>query len=94
MLMTLDQKCQSAEGPRFTLQAVITKLDMLSTMKDNAAVDQLKKIESDIFKAAPTCLPQILTSTERHPPIGIQNLRRSIAEACGIGRIRTTVVHG
>jgi len=94
MLQDLDQQCQSSEGQKFTVQAIITKLDLLTTVNDSTATDQLKKIQKDIFDAAPTCLPPILTSTVKYPYLGIREVRQSIVEACGVGRVRSTIVHG
>ncbi|TCD69075.1 hypothetical protein EIP91_008973 [Steccherinum ochraceum] len=92
MLQDLDARCQSSQGQKFTLQAVITKLDLLTSEDQKQAATRLQQTTQDIFKFAPTCLPPILTSTARHPPIGIDTLRQSIAEACGIGRVKSTVV--
>ncbi|KAH8104019.1 P-loop containing nucleoside triphosphate hydrolase protein [Cristinia sonorae] len=93
MLQDLDQRCQSSLGQKFTLQAIITKLDLLLTLDSKTAKDQLKKIRQDIFEAAPTCLPSIMTSTALHPFVGIHEMRQSVAEACGVGRVRSTILH-
>lgn len=90
--MDLDRRCQSPEGQRVTLQAIITKLDLLASIEETDGVELLKKIQKDIFEAAPTCLPPILTSTLRHPQIGVREVRQSIMEACGIGHVRSTIV--
>lgn len=82
MLASLDEQCQSSAGIKFTLQAVITKADLLVTRETLSSVEKMQK---DIFEAAPTCLPAILTVALKQPHIGIEELRRSIAEACGLG---------
>lgn len=86
MLADLDARCQSSEGQQFTLQAVVTKLDrlLMSKDRDGDGPAWLKRIRADIFESAPTCLPPILTST-RHPwTVGIDELRKNIAEACAV----------
>lgn len=93
MLHDLDQRSQSTEGQSFTLQAVVTKLDLLASKDDKDASKLVEKIRKDIFEAAPTCLPPIFTSTEHHPQFGIPELRQSIVEACGTGRVTSTILH-
>lgn len=93
MLQDLDQQCQSSLGQRFTLQAIITKLDLLLSVNEMSGAEQLKKIQADIFEAAPTCLPPIMTSVVKHPFLGIDEVRQSIAEACGVGRVKSTILH-
>ncbi|KAJ2921228.1 hypothetical protein H1R20_g15863, partial [Candolleomyces eurysporus] len=80
MLQHLSRYLISKEGTQpFTLQSVITKVDLVPSNQVAAAIGQIKK---DIFAAAPLCLPPILTSCEMDPPFGIENIRKNIAEAC------------
>lgn len=64
----------------FTLQSVITKLDLLPQGQLQSVIGKMKK---EIFEAAPLCLPPILTSCEMNPAYGVEKVRKSIAEACG-----------
>jgi len=83
MLQTLDAQCQLSGGSKFTLQAVITKADVLvDNVKDGPGA--IRAIQQDIFETAPTCLPAIITSALKHPFFGIEEVRTSIAEACGL----------
>ena len=66
---------------RFTLQAVITKADSFPAVDLNAT---LAKIKSDIWDAAPLCLPPIVTSAHMNPPFGIDALRQNIASVCNL----------
>ena len=77
MLESLDQKCQGS----LTLQAVITKAD---TIPPGSAAEVIGKMRTQIVQAAPTCLPAILTSASMKPPFGIEEVRKSIAEACSL----------
>ena len=83
MLRSLDEQCQASGGLRWTLQAVITKTDSLRMGELAKAV---KEIQAGIFEAAPTCLPPILTSVRQQPYMGVDRVRESIVEACGLGR--------
>ncbi|CAL1715261.1 unnamed protein product [Somion occarium] len=85
MLQSLDSQIQSSSGSRFTLQGIITKVDTVGA----GAADAVTKIQKDIFEVAPTCLPAIVTSATRRPLYGIEDVRRSIVEACGLGNIQT-----
>ncbi|KAH7910288.1 P-loop containing nucleoside triphosphate hydrolase protein [Hygrophoropsis aurantiaca] len=85
MLSSLDAQVQSFAGTRFTLQAIVTKADTLR--RDGR--EQIERIHKDIFAAAPTCLPPIIAAIP--PPgglrsFGVDEVRRSIVEACGIIR--------
>lgn len=80
MLQSLDEQIQSSKGNRFTLQAILTKVDTL----ESDSVAMVKKTQKEIFQTAPTCLPALLTSSTRRPPFGIDEVRRNIAEACGL----------
>ncbi|KAJ2917099.1 hypothetical protein MD484_g3309, partial [Candolleomyces efflorescens] len=82
MLQHLSQYLMSKDGKQpFTLQSVITKVDLVPSNQIAATVEKMKK---DIFAAAPLCLPPLLTSCEMDPPFGIDKVRKNIAEACGL----------
>jgi GTP-binding protein len=81
MLQSLSDKITSHGGSRHTLQAVITKVDSVPMAELPA---QLKRMREEIFKAAPVCLPPLLTSVVQHPFIGIEEVRRNILDACGL----------
>jgi GTP-binding protein EngB required for normal cell division len=78
MLQSLDEKCRDA---KFTLQAIVTKLD---TVPPGDAAKVVARMRTQVFEAAPTCLPVILTSANMQPPFGIEEVRKSVAEACGL----------
>lgn len=69
----------------WTLQSIITKTD---TIPVNDVPMVIQKLRKDIHDAAPLCLPPILTSTEMKPPFGIDEVRKSIVDVCGLHRIR------
>ena len=82
MLTYLQDKLVSQDGTQpFTLQAVITKVDLATEATASETIKQMKK---EIFESAPLCLPPILTSCEMEPPFGIDKVRQSIATACGL----------
>lgn len=81
MLRALDEQCQSSAGLKFTLQAVITKADTIPVGKINTHIPKMKR---DIFEAAPTCLPTIITSAGEHPFFGVEEVRKAITEACSV----------
>jgi GTP-binding protein len=66
---------------RFTLQSIITKADCIPSDK---VEDVIGKMRKQIWKAAPLCLPPIVTSAGLSPPFGIDEVRKSVAEACGL----------
>ena len=78
MLQSLDARFQASGGAGWTLQAVLTKVD---TIEGTGALPALQR---EIFELAPTCLPPVVTSALKHPRLGIEELRRSIAEACAL----------
>lgn len=80
MLKHLDQKVQSGR-PRWTLQAIITKADLVSLHNREAAIEGIKRA---IFENAPTCLPPIVTASLKSDGLGIDDVRRSIVEACDL----------
>ena len=77
MLQFLDEKCQGS----LSLQAVITKVD---TIIPGGVSRATAKMRTKIIEAAPACLPAILTSANMTPPFGIEQVRKSIIEACGL----------
>lgn len=87
MLRSLNEQCQISDGRNLTLQGIITKADTLSP----ESVKQVKKMQDDIFEAAPTCLPAIVTIASKYPFFGIEEVRKSIVEACGVGRVDSRV---
>ena len=80
MLAHLSQIIIS-QRERFTLQAVITKLDDVEPTKVD---DNVRQIRMDIQKATQFCLPPILTSVYMNPNFGVEELRRNIEKACGL----------
>lgn len=82
MLQRLDEQCQAASGTTFTLQAIITKADNLLRSANGRGA--IKDIQKDIFETAPTCLPAIVTAALDDSRLGIDEMRKSIAEACGL----------
>ncbi|KAL6306249.1 P-loop containing nucleoside triphosphate hydrolase protein, partial [Sparassis latifolia] len=81
MLESLHSRCLASAGLNFTLQAIITKVDALSVAE---LASQIQKMQKEIFEAAPTCLPPIVTTAIKEPRIGIDEVRKSIIEACGL----------
>jgi GTP-binding protein len=81
MLRQLDEKVQSG-GVRWTLQAIITKADLVSPHNQQAAIEG---INSAIFENAPTCLPPIVTASLKSNGLGLDDVRRSIVEASNLG---------
>jgi len=79
MLQSLDERVQASAGLKFTLQAIITKVDTIPDRKLTSSIVQMKK---DIAEAAPTCLDPIVTSTAKYPYIGIDAVRNAITQAC------------
>jgi len=82
MLQNLDQRIQSGDA-KWTLQAIVTKADIVSPDKLDAAI---KGIKQAIFENAPTCLPPIVTASSKSNGLGVSDVRRSIVEACGLAR--------
>ncbi|KAG6897698.1 hypothetical protein C0992_012167 [Termitomyces sp. T32_za158] len=82
MLAHLSTKLINERGIQpFTLQAVITKADCIPGNNVSETIAQLRR---DIFKAAPLCLPPIVTSATMSPPYGIDDVRKNIAQACDL----------
>ena len=83
MLQELDEKVQSG-GVRWTLQAIITKADLVSGRNQQSAIEGISKT---IFEHAPTCLPPIVvTASLKSNGHGLNDVRRSILEACHLHR--------
>jgi GTP-binding protein len=82
MLQDLDNKIQSGNA-RWSLQAIITKADLVSCHKLEATIESIKRT---IFENAPTCLPPIVTASLKSDGLGVNDVRRSIVEACGLAR--------
>jgi len=80
MLQHLDDKVQSGDT-RWTLQAIITKADLVSPHSQEAAIEGIRRA---IFESAPTCLPPIVTSSLKSNGLGVNDVRRSIVEACDV----------
>ncbi|KAH9175937.1 P-loop containing nucleoside triphosphate hydrolase protein [Lactarius sanguifluus] len=80
MLQHLDEKIQS--GSRWTLQAVITKADLVPLHRDTT----ISSIKRTIFENAPTCLPPIVTGSLKSTStsVGVDDLRMSVMEACAL----------
>ncbi|KAI9464510.1 P-loop containing nucleoside triphosphate hydrolase protein, partial [Lactarius psammicola] len=81
MLRDLDEKIQS--GSRWTLQAIITKADLVPLHRDRT----ISSIKRTIFEHAPTCLPPIVTGSLKKSTstaMGVNDLRLSIIEACAL----------
>jgi len=74
-----DTQSQSQSRP-WSLQAIITKADCIPPDK---AQQVLTTMRTQIWEAAPLCLPSIVTSTQMDPPFGIEEVRMNIADACG-----------
>jgi GTP-binding protein len=79
MLQNLDEQYRASAGLRFTLQAIITKVD---TIPDNEISTHIPKMKQKIVEAAPTCLTTILTSARQRPFFGIDEVRTAIIRAC------------
>jgi GTP-binding protein len=80
MLQELDEKIQS--GSRWTLQAIITKADLVPLNRDT----NISSIKRTIFEHAPTCLPPIVTGSLKSTStaLGVDDLRMSVMEACAL----------
>ena len=90
MLQSLEKKCQEQENTiPWTLQAIITKADQMDG--DRAA---LRAIQDDIFKTAPTCLPPLAVAITKRAQVGVDRIRDSMTEACGLGQAQAKIVHG
>ncbi|PPR07817.1 hypothetical protein CVT24_002897 [Panaeolus cyanescens] len=82
MLDHLSKSLLTDRGTQpFTLQAVITKVDLVPSSELQAT---LKKIRDDIWKSAPLCLTPLVTSSAMKPPFGIEAVRKNIREACSL----------
>jgi len=80
MLVHLSSLLLDDKGlQRFTIQAIITKADMIPPLDGHVFLERTRKI---ILDAAPLCLPPIVTSAQMKPPFGIDTLRRNILGVC------------
>lgn len=82
MLQDLDHKIQSGDA-MWSLQAIITKADLVSSHELDATEESMKR---SILENAPTCLPPIVTASLKSDGLGVNDVRRSIVEACGLTR--------
>jgi GTP-binding protein len=82
MLQDLDNQIQSGQI-RWSLQAIITKADLVSCHNLDSTINGITKT---IFENAPTCLPPIVTSCLKSDGQGVNDVRCSIVEACGLAR--------
>ena len=83
MLTHLSKKLVTLRGPQpFTLQAIITKADLVPTESLQMHISYIQK---DIWECAPLCLPPIVTSCARRSPhFQIDLVRKNIADVCGL----------
>lgn len=86
MLQHLSKQCELAQagGKHITLQAILTKADALD---ERTARSQVQEAQGLIFEAAPMCLPAIVSACGKSAQLGIDSVRASIVEACGVGYI-------
>ena len=84
MLQDLDNKVQTGQVS-WSLQTIITKADLVSRHNLDTTIDGIKRT---ICENAPTCLPPIVTSSLKSDGPGVNDVRRSIVEACGLARSR------
>ncbi|KAI0692496.1 P-loop containing nucleoside triphosphate hydrolase protein [Cytidiella melzeri] len=91
MLAHLNQQCEKAlaNNHHVTLQAVFTKCDLLRVN----APRELQRMQDEIFETAPLCLPGIITATSNNMRVGVDKVRQSIIDACGLGRVAATIRH-
>lgn len=90
MLQSLEEKCQEQTNANpWTLQAIITKADQMTG--DRAA---LRAIQDDIFKTAPECLPALAAAITKRAQVGVERIRESMIEACGLGQVQANIVRG
>ncbi|KIL56517.1 hypothetical protein M378DRAFT_89191 [Amanita muscaria Koide BX008] len=81
MMLTHLSEILVSQRERFTLQAVITKVDDISLDEVGGAV---KRIREGIREVTHLCLPPIVTSAKMQPPFGIEEVRKNIGQACGL----------
>jgi len=84
MLAHLSRLMTARPTQPWSIQSVITKVDAVP-------VDQIATIVSSITQqihaSAPLCLRPIITSAQMTPPYGIDQLRKNIIDACGVGSV-------
>lgn len=83
MLQHLNDKLQAnvATRAQLTLQAILTKVDTIPAENASASI---KATQADIFKYAPICLPALLTAVTPKVAVGIDAVKASISEVCGV----------
>ena len=83
MLQHLNDKLHASVGTRaqLSLQAILTKVD---TIPANDASTMIKQIQSDIFQYAPICMPPLLTTITPKFAFGVDMVKASIVETCGV----------
>lgn len=77
-LEMLDALSQTGSLP-WTYQAIFTQIDRLSP----AQIGETAKLKDELHRIAPTCLPPLFTASLK-PRLGIDTVRSSILEACGM----------
>ncbi|KZV69272.1 P-loop containing nucleoside triphosphate hydrolase protein [Peniophora sp. CONT] len=77
-LEMLDALSQTGSVP-WTYQAIFTQIDRMST----AQIGEMAKLKDELHRIAPTCLPPLFTASLK-PRLGIESVRSSILEACGL----------
>ncbi len=97
MLSHLNTQCTQAlaNGRHITLQAIFTKCDLLlRSTSGKEGQKTLQKMQDEVFEAAPLCLPGIVTAASGGGGalVGVEKVRKSVVEACGLGRVSTPVV--
>ncbi|KAH9933448.1 uncharacterized protein B0H18DRAFT_983749 [Fomitopsis serialis] len=75
------QYIASFEKPKFSVQPVLTKADLV---KPGDRDEVAQQIQEAIQKALPSASPPIITCSRLGSNLGIQEMRTSIAEACGM----------
>ena len=77
-LEMLDALSQTGSLP-WTYQAIFTQIDRLTP----AQIAEMATLKDELHKIAPTCLPPLFTASMK-PRLGIETVRTSILEACGL----------
>ena len=77
-LEMLDALSQTGSLP-WTYQAIFTQIDRMTP----AQISETTKLKEALHKLAPTCLPPLFTASMK-PRLGIEAVRSSILEACGL----------
>ncbi|KAI0761815.1 P-loop containing nucleoside triphosphate hydrolase protein [Trametes elegans] len=80
MLGSLFENAHASRREKFTIQPVVTKGDRFQ----GNAQQEISSWQTDIMDIAPSSLPLIVTAAAEHPHFGVDKVRQSIVEACGI----------